>query len=127
MVSSSLNHIALAVLLTMRKVTQMRWPLDPEPYTYKKNSPQLGTTLLLISIILILAILMQPSAGQVTVFSNQYTEYIVEPGDTLWSIARDHRKPRQDIRDLVWELQEVNEITPVIHPGQVLWVPEVRK
>lgn len=101
-----------------------KWEAGSMPYEYKKNNRQLAVTIILICIIALLAILMQPSnAGQATVFSDQYIEYIVEPGDTLWSIAREHRAVRQDIRDVIWEIREVNEITPMIYPGQAIWVP----
>lgn len=99
----------------------MKWEADP--YTYKKNNRQLAAIIILLSIIGILAILMQPSnAGQAVVFEDRYIQYVVVPGDTLWSIAREHRGWR-DIRDVVWDIQEVNSITPVIRPGQLLWVP----
>jgi nucleoid-associated protein YgaU len=99
----------------------LRW--ETQPYTYKKNNHQLVATIILLCIISIFYVLMQhPSAGQVTIFADEYTEYVVQPGDTLWSIAREYRG-RRDIRDVVWELREVNGITPMIHPGQVLWVP----
>lgn len=101
-----------------------RWQANPEPYTYKKNNRQLAVTVILLFIITILAIHMQPlNAGQASLLADEYMEYIVQSGDTLWSIARSVRGQRQDIRDVVWEIQTVNEITPVIHPGQKLWVP----
>ena len=97
--------------------------MEYQLYTHKKKDRQLAAILVLLSIILIFAIHMQPSeAKQAVIFAEQYIEYTVRPGDTLWAIARIHRG-RRDIRDVVWELQEVNQITPVIHPGQVLWVP----
>lgn len=98
-----------------------RW--EVEPYTYKKNSRQLAATIILLCIIASFAILMQPSdAKQAVIFSDQYEQYVVRPGDTLWGIAKAHSNG-QDIRHLVWEIQEVNGITPLIHPGQTLWVP----
>lgn len=104
-----------------------KWPVCHEPNNYlpiKKRSRQLAATIILLCIVAFLAMYIQPlSAGQAVVFSDQYSQYIVQPGDTLWSIAREYRIGRQDIRKVVWELQEVNEITPMIYPGQELWVP----
>ncbi len=47
--------------------------------------------------------------------------YVVQPHDTLWSIAsRDYADPREG----VWEIAERNELEgPTILPGQVLVLP----
>ena len=55
-----------------------------------------------------------------------YTLYTVQPNDTLWSIA-EQCELKQDIRETVYEIREKNGITPIIHEGQVILVPEVRK
>lgn len=49
-----------------------------------------------------------------------YTEVVVQPGDTLWSIAR-AQVPNEDPRDVVGSIKELNElISADIFPGQVL-------
>lgn len=53
-----------------------------------------------------------------------FTEHVVSPGDTLWKIAVQYR-PDVDPRETVWEIQELNGITPNIQPGQVILIPEV--
>lgn len=58
----------------------------------------------------------------VATYSNTYVQYTVSHGDTLWSIAKQHRGHHRDIRDAVAEIREVNGIDPVIRPGQVIWV-----
>jgi hypothetical protein len=99
----------------------MRW--ETRTNVQGLNIKQLMVIFILLSCLAILTMYPQPSnTGQATVFASQYEEYIVQPGDTLWSIAKAHRG-RRDIRDVVWELQEVNQITPIIHPGQAIWVP----
>jgi LysM repeat protein len=48
---------------------------------------------------------------------------IVQPGDTLWEIARD-AVPRDDPRETVQRLLDLNGLpSPVIVPGQELAVP----
>jgi hypothetical protein len=47
----------------------------------------------------------------------------VEPGDTVWTIARSLHEDR-DIRDTVQRILELNGLgSAVLHPGQLLVVP----
>lgn len=50
---------------------------------------------------------------------------VVEPGDTLWSLAARHGPPGQDPRDLVEELARLNGLGPShrLKPGQALRLP----
>jgi len=49
-------------------------------------------------------------------------EHIVEPGETLWQIAREYQ-PEVDPRKAIYEIKEENELeTAEIYPGQVLVV-----
>ncbi|MBO2531563.1 LysM domain-containing protein [Planifilum fulgidum] len=51
----------------------------------------------------------------------------VEPGDTLWSLARRHADDSVDIRELISDIRRINQLEDaVIHPGQTLKIP-VRK
>lgn len=48
-------------------------------------------------------------------------EYTVLPGDTIWSIAQEHRDDGQDVRELVYQIAEDNGIKDAhISPGQKL-------
>ena len=50
--------------------------------------------------------------------------YVVQPGDSLWSIARQHSTPKQDVRLVVYRLQQINKLaSPIIQPGQCLVIP----
>ena len=90
---------------------------------HKKKDRQLAAILLLTCIIASLAILMQSSdAKQEVFFADQYIQHVVTPGETLWGIAR-HYRPDADPRQIVFEIQKVSGISPVIRPGQVIWVP----
>lgn len=49
---------------------------------------------------------------------------VVMPGDTLWGIATRLSGGTRDVRDVVWEIMEVNHLPDArIEPGQVLLVP----
>jgi LysM repeat protein len=67
-----------------------------------------------------LAVGMFPShADEITSF----TRYEVEPGDTVWDIARQFTQ--KDVRDLVYEIGVVNGLKNfVIRPGDVLRIPD---
>ena len=90
---------------------------------HKKKDKRLAAILALAYIVLIFVMYMQ-SPKQAAYSASRYVRYTVQGGDTLWNIAKT-RSGNRDIRAVVWELQEVNGITPVIRPGQVIWVPEV--
>lgn len=56
----------------------------------------------------------------------EYTEtttYWVEPGDTLWRIAREYSTDRQDVRRVIDIIEDLNNCTATIYPGQSLTVP----
>ncbi|HYZ57052.1 MAG TPA: LysM peptidoglycan-binding domain-containing protein [Streptosporangiaceae bacterium] len=50
-------------------------------------------------------------------------QVVVQPGDTLWSIA-ERADPGSDTQTIVQEMLDLNRLTgPGIAPGQRLWVP----
>jgi nucleoid-associated protein YgaU len=52
-----------------------------------------------------------------------YTEVVVQPGDTLWSIASE-RYPSDDVRVRVDEIERLNGLqSPVIQVGETLRLP----
>jgi len=55
-------------------------------------------------------------------------DYVVSPGDTLWSIAEAHSAPGEDLRDVVYEIKGATGVaSSELHPGQVLRIPEARR
>ena len=51
--------------------------------------------------------------------------YTVHPGDTLWSYAADITPANQDVSQRVDEIMQLNHLdSPVLHPGQVIVVPQ---
>lgn len=55
---------------------------------------------------------------------NHYIEVKVRSGDTLWELAKDYSQPQQDVRKLIYEIREVNNLTCVdLKPGQTIKIP----
>jgi len=72
-----------------------------------------------LSVFLTTKVFSVPSRSTIT---NQEIRYVIMPNDTLSSIAK-KLYPDQDWRKIVHEIQEINNITPIIRPGQVLLLP----
>ena len=52
-----------------------------------------------------------------------YTEVVVQPGDTLWSIASEHY-PRDDVRARVEDIERANGLqSPFIQVGETVKLP----
>jgi LysM repeat protein len=55
--------------------------------------------------------------------STGYTTVVVQPGDTLWSIASEHY-PADDVRVRVQDIEQANGLDgPIIEAGQTLRLP----
>lgn len=51
-------------------------------------------------------------------------EYVVDAGDSLWSIAAAHAEPSSDVRSLISDIRKLSELSgSTIYPGQVLRIP----
>ena len=55
--------------------------------------------------------------------SRVYDTYIVKAGDTLWSIAEGYVGQGKDPRELIYEIEKLNNTTPDIVPGQEIKIP----
>lgn len=78
----------------------------------------------LISLGVALALLLAVALGAArpSVGATPETRYVVEPGDSLWTIASEHFGG--DPREGVWKLREANGLSePTVRPGQVILVP----
>lgn len=52
-----------------------------------------------------------------------YEDYVVQVNDTLWSIATENKKDKQDIREYVHQLRQLNNIDDcIIVPGQTIQI-----
>lgn len=53
-----------------------------------------------------------------------YIDYIVAEGDTIWKIADINTGNDRDVREVVYEIVEVNNIKKqTIYPGQTIQIP----
>ncbi|RXZ81879.1 LysM peptidoglycan-binding domain-containing protein [Paenibacillaceae bacterium] len=71
-------------------------------------------------------LLLHSSASVEGVAPPSANEYFisVEPGDTLWSIAKQVKTKEQDIRKIVYGLKVRNQLSsPDLLPGQTLIIP----
>lgn len=56
--------------------------------------------------------------------SSKFPQVIVQPGDSLWSIASANKTNDQDIRDVIRNIKEVNQLaSSEIQAGDVLVIP----
>lgn len=49
--------------------------------------------------------------------------YRVESGDTLWTIANQYYDNSHDIRKVIGIIEEINETSALIYPGDILEIP----
>ncbi|GEB33737.1 MULTISPECIES: cell division suppressor protein YneA [Brevibacillus] len=53
------------------------------------------------------------------------TEVTVRDGDSLWTIAVRHQTETVDVRDLIQDIKEANDLqSNLIYPGQTLLIPD---
>ncbi len=81
------------------------------------------------SIVMVIILLITSSVfgmdRVVSLSASEYAEVRVQPGDTLWDIARRYGPDDIDTRRMVYEICRCNDISAnSIHPGQVLLIPE---
>lgn len=95
-----------------------------------QRTQDLINTISAISLLIVLALGVVAIAGKLIVTKATdgiqsdyvYREVMVEPGDTLWSIAR-AQVPDDDPRDVVGSMRDLNQLTSAdIFPGQRLTV-----
>ena len=53
--------------------------------------------------------------------NRQVMQYTVGKGDTIWSIAKEHKQEKEDIREYVYEIQKMNNMfNSNLAEGQVI-------
>jgi len=83
------------------------------------------SSLILILITLFLIFCIKTVYGWIfpaeTIQLTELTEYSVQAGDTLWSIARKYKPADMDIREYIYYLKEYNDCTDcVIKPNDII-------
>ena len=80
--------------------------------------------LVLLTVIVAGFLLLLASAVQASGPAPASVEYEVSVGDSLWEVAAAHAEPGEDLRAIVFEIKQLNDLPDsVIHPGQRLLVP----
>ncbi len=51
-----------------------------------------------------------------------YQDYIVKSGDTLWSIAREHKPGDVHMQKYIYEIKQINNLGEHLHPGQKITI-----
>lgn len=55
---------------------------------------------------------------------NEYIRVTVQEGDTLWDLVIEHYPGRQDVRELIFEMESEQKIDALIYPGQEIFIPK---
>lgn len=54
-----------------------------------------------------------------------YSMYVVQHGDTLWSIAKESNGyGKVDIQQIIWDMKEYSNCSAELQPGQVIYIPQ---
>jgi len=82
-----------------------------------------------LAVLFVLVVISAVFLVQEKVFTQRELEpmpthtYVVDTGDTLWSIAAEYAEGR-DVREVIYEIKRINGLrTSTIYPGQELRVP----
>lgn len=74
--------------------------------------------IIVITILIVLAITLCSHCSAIPK-NNEIESITVSAGDTLWSIASEHKKSGQDVREYLYELRKLNNLENcTIYPGQ---------
>lgn len=91
------------------------------------TAPELIRLLVLRLLVLALAVsavFLLLTSANADEFPAATTSHVVAPGDTLWALAAVLTEPGADVRLVVAEIEELNDLDgATIHPGQVLALP----
>lgn len=82
-------------------------------------------TILVMSLVLILLAIAPLATSRAFVDTNTYETVYVEPGDTVWQIAAKYTTNKEDVRELIYEIRQINKLdnNAKVYPGQALRVP----
>lgn len=87
-----------------------------------KNEKRFFTSLGILLLAIIIIILITTNFNKTTYTETYKTIHIAE-GDTLWNIAKEYKKPNQDIREYVYLIEKLNKMeNSLIYEGQELTI-----
>ena len=81
--------------------------------------------IILVSLVLIIILFFQKrNKAYSSLYEEQYIEIEITKGDTIWDIAREFMPKEYDIRKMVFEIKEINNMDNAkIYPGDSVKVP----
>ncbi len=82
-------------------------------------------TVLILSFVLIFIAITPLAISRAFVDTTTYETVYVKPGDTVWQIAAKYATPKDDVREVVFEIRRINKLdnSAKVYPGQTLKVP----
>lgn len=90
----------------------------------QKANLQLSVRLALLLTALAVVFLMIGGSAEADVPRTPPTEYVVQPGDTLWAIAEAIGAPGADLRPLIADIARLSGVdADSLQPGQILLIP----
>lgn len=88
---------------------------------YKRGFSKIGVMLIFTLIITFGINYFSTSAN--TLNNTQYIKITVKSGDSLWLLADKYGNNKIDLRKLIYQIKQVNDIEDTIYPGQELKIP----
>lgn len=80
--------------------------------------------IVLTMILLIVIVQFKSYKAYSSTYNNRYIQVFVKEGDTIWDIAIENIPERYDVRKMVFEIKELNNMKDVeIHPGDLIKIP----
>lgn len=85
------------------------------------NKKKFINSIAIISIIIFSVIVIFFSFTKNQEYTENHKTIYISKNETLWSIAKEYKKPNQDIRDYIYEIRKLNNMeSATIYEGQEL-------
>lgn len=81
-------------------------------------------TMVLLAGFIFILLVQNRNQAYSSVYKEQYMEVQVEKGDTLWEIAKEFMPENYDVRKMVYEIRQLNDMNSGnIYPKEIIKVP----